>query len=250
MQKLQFVNPWLLQTGKVRHVDDDSAESYKHSLAIYGDQWVWKNQKVEYSLNSQGYRCAEFRDIDWSQSVVIFGSSDVFGTGLDDSQTLSSRLSKKLSIPVINMGLSGSSMAVTLSNFLCLLENYPQPRYVINLWTSVNRLPYWDAGYAWHLGPWQNSLDLNLNKKLDGLFMAWNQGNENAQQWAKIFRSASTEILNSRRISHYEASMFQHTSDLFGIPFYDRQDFSRDQQHPGPKTIEFVATEISKNILI
>lgn len=245
MKILKFVNPPWETAGNIKFIGDDSEQRFSKHSVQYGTQWVWKNQKVNYSLNSQGYRCAEFHDIDWGESIVIFGCSRVFGIGLDDSQTLGSRLSEKLSMPAVNMGINGSSISVAVCNLLCLLENYPPPRYVVNLWTSLNRLPFWNSQNAHHLGSWTSVT--TRTPSMTHLFNLWNQNDENPQQWAKIFRAASKEILNARGITHYEASMFQHTSDLFDIPFFDYQDLARDQQHPGPKTMEFVATQIANN---
>jgi len=62
----------------------DTEELFNHNLKIMPQDWFYRTNPVNYTVNSQGYRTEEFEKIDWAQSVVIFGCSTVFGTGVSD----------------------------------------------------------------------------------------------------------------------------------------------------------------------
>jgi len=254
MNKLQFANPiWMGgNSRKVNYHSEDSPDRCLEQYAIHGEKWNWKDRDLTYTLNSQGYRCEEFDKIDWQKSIVVIGCSYVFGVGLDDDQTLASCLNSKLSTPVINLGISGSSIPIALANLLAIIENYDQPKSVINLWTEYSRLPFWDDQTR-HIGAWTKTKDKkhsgsNINI-LNNLFNYWNYSDNNPKQWARIFRSAAREILKSRGIKHLEGSMFRSTAELFDIPYFKCQDFARDGLHPGPKTIECLSSKISKLLI-
>ena len=46
------------------------------------------SKKFTYTLNSQGYREKEWRDIDWNNSYVFLGCSHTFGVGVPNDETL------------------------------------------------------------------------------------------------------------------------------------------------------------------
>jgi hypothetical protein len=87
---------------------DDQA-TYEANLKTQPADWEWRTRRVRYTVNSQHYRCPEWSDIDWSNSILMLGCSMVFGLGLDDDQTVTASLSRKLGMPVINLGVPGSS---------------------------------------------------------------------------------------------------------------------------------------------
>ena len=73
----------------------DSKELFEQHLKSQPDDWVYRYKTVNYTLNTHRYRAPEFDTIDWSKSVVIFGCSNVFGTSLDDNDTISRKLEKR-----------------------------------------------------------------------------------------------------------------------------------------------------------
>ena len=74
------------------------------------------DRSVSYKLNSQGYRCPEWNDIDWASSHLLFGCSVVQGIGLNDADTLDQELVKLLNEPVVNLGVGGGSLPFILAN--------------------------------------------------------------------------------------------------------------------------------------
>jgi hypothetical protein len=97
-------------------VGSDTEERFQENLKSQPEDWPWRNQQITYKLNSQNYRAPEWDSIDWENSVVMFGCSQVFGVGVDEDQTLGYYLSELLNKPVINLGIpGGSSMALWIN---------------------------------------------------------------------------------------------------------------------------------------
>lgn len=120
----------------------DTEERYKNNLDLQPQDWHYRTKEVTYNVNSAGYRCPEWDQIDWANSIVIFGCSETFGTGLAEDETISASLSKLTGINVVNMGKNGTSMMFALANNLILRNHFPKPLAVINHWTESSRETY------------------------------------------------------------------------------------------------------------
>ena len=90
--------------GTLKWLPSDSAELFAKNLQTQPDDWLYRTQEVVYRLNSLGYRCREFDQIEWAQSIVVKGCSVVEGIGLAEEDTLSSRLTDLFNQPVIKIG--------------------------------------------------------------------------------------------------------------------------------------------------
>ena len=153
----------------------DTKERYQHNLNVQDDNWHYRTKSVSYNLNSSGYRCPEWNDIDWKNSVVIFGCSETFGTGLAEDETISYQLQQLIDRPVINLGKNGTSMEYALANNLILRNNYATPVAVINHWTEPVRetyfgldkishvLPRHEVYYKKHFGMLNNMVGLSVD---------------------------------------------------------------------------------------
>jgi hypothetical protein len=64
-QKLLLPNQELI-TGNHEWFDQDTKELYKTNLKEQPDDWYYRVNKVEYNLNSAGYRTKDFNQINWS----------------------------------------------------------------------------------------------------------------------------------------------------------------------------------------
>lgn len=135
--KLEYSNRSGPSTWKF--VGCDTYQLYLKNLKRQPESWYYRHNDVNYTLNSLGYRTKEFDQVDWENSIAIFGCSYVFGTGVDDKHTISSFLEDETGIPVINFGVNGSSIMFQLHNSSVLHNYYPKPRAVIYLWTSLLR---------------------------------------------------------------------------------------------------------------
>jgi len=120
-------------------IGTDTEERYHKNLKSQPLDWPWRNQTITYSLNSQNYRAPEWGDVDWSNSIVMFGCSQVFGIGVNDDQTFSYYLSQLLNKPVINLGIPGGSSMALWINTEKLLKHNINPLAVIYNWPNASR---------------------------------------------------------------------------------------------------------------
>jgi len=139
IKKKQFIP---MKTFSSEWQGTDSKELYLENLQKQPLDWYYRNNRVKYTLNSKGYRTEEFKKIDWAESVVMFGCSMVYGTGVTDEDTISHNLSKIIDRPVINMGVGGSSISFSLHNSLILNSFYPTPKAILK-WFTDDRI-VWD----------------------------------------------------------------------------------------------------------
>jgi len=194
---------------------------------------------TNYCVNSAGYRTDEFDTIDWKKSIVIFGCSMVFGEGLDAEQTISYQLSKLLNCPVINMGVTGSSIQYSVHNQLILKQNFPTPCAVVNLWTEYSRCTLYSKMPNTY-GPW------NTDKGSYGDL--WNQDPINSQVNALLMQSISRQLWNNTQ--HYEATFFTSTQSVLNCEQLNGHltdtDYANDGQHPGPLATQAVSELLAK----
>ena len=138
----------------------DSKELFEQNLKTQPEDWYYRTHPVKYTLNSLGYRTKEFDDIDWKESIVIFGCSYVFGTGVTDEHTIPHFLEKLSGRPVINMGIGASSIQTVLHNSIILNDSkYPTPKAVVNMWTDLNRYQLYENNFAINVGTWDKFND-------------------------------------------------------------------------------------------
>lgn len=139
-------------------VPSDTKELFEKNLKTQPDNWYYRTHEVKYTLNSLGYRTKEFDDIDWKESIVIFGCSYIFGIGVTDEHTVSYFLEQLSGRPVINMGIPSSSIQTALHNSIILNDSeYPIPKAVIYLFTNLNRFQLYKNNLVEHYGNWSSS---------------------------------------------------------------------------------------------
>ena len=133
----------------------DSRENWQLNLKRQPEDWIWRTRPVRYTVNSQGYRCPEWDQISWADSVLMFGCSYVFGVGIDDQDTMAHQLSLALSAPVINLGQGATDDTFQWVNSTVLAHAGIRPRAVIYLWPGVHRLTeFLGQGRVNNWGPW------------------------------------------------------------------------------------------------
>jgi hypothetical protein len=222
----------------------DTEEAFTNNLDTQSKNWYYRKNPVHYKLNSSNYRTTEFKDIDWSESVVVFGCSNVFGLGLDEEDTITNCLSKLISRPVINMGVSSSSMYFSLNNSVILNEYYPTPKGIVQLWTNTDRITYYRKSKIDHLGRW--ILEGTKSEK-SGFYGAWALDEENVKTNALFAQMISRQLWKDR-CGYYEATFFEGTAKTLKCDLFKRLDSARDLMHPGRKTAEQAAIKIAKNL--
>jgi len=215
----------------------DSKRCFEKNLKTQPDDWYYRHNPVTYTLNSNGYRTAEFSTVDWEDSVVVFGCSNAFGTGITDEHTISSQLSMLINRPVINLGVAGSSIQHATYNST-ILSAYPCPYAVIQLWTSPERTILFDGNMASCIGPWDHKLNY---------YNEWLRNN-NPSVSALIHRKISQQLWTDRT-RYLEGTLFNATAELFkNCPLFNATDFARDQMHPGRHTTKYIAQHFAEQL--
>lgn len=215
----------------------DTYDLYKKNLKKQPEDWYYRHNKIKYTLNSYGYRTKEFEDIDWKNSIVMFGCSHIFGTGNDDEHTVPYFLEEMMGVPVINLGVGAASIQFCLHNSLMLYKKYGVPKAVIYSWTGITR----------HLLYQKESVlmntkfeDINAPKILDHLIP---------------FNMINVELIKNiwkDKCPLYEFSTFRTTSEILDcdlyIPIFN--DYGRDLVHFGRHSNKLFAENIYSNFKI
>ena len=62
--------------------DQDTKERAKKN---YTPEWKYATKRIEYHVNSDGYRTKEWSDVHWKNSIVLLGCSYVYGVGVAEA---------------------------------------------------------------------------------------------------------------------------------------------------------------------
>jgi len=134
-------------------INPDTEKLYNDNLKNKPKDWYYRHNEVTYTLNSKGYRTKEFDDIDWKNSIVIFGCSHIFGIGVTDEHTIPHFLEEISGFPVVNFGIRGSSIQTTLHNGIILKDSkYPTPKAILPCWSSLSRYQIYSKQEIEHHG--------------------------------------------------------------------------------------------------
>ena len=218
-------------------IGSDFKERYYQNLKSQPLDWQWRDQKVEYTLNSQNYRTPEWDTIDWDNSIVIFGCSQIFGVGVSDNQTVGYYLSELLNKPVINLGMPGGSCMAQWINTEKLLKYKINPAAVIYNWPTANRMI---------------ELIDNTQNQATGIWNLNDPAHKFAKEWVLHpthgFEYAKYAVMSVRRSwfcpqLHY--SWCADTSKFSNIRLWNCSlDLARDYEHVGPKTLKIYALHL------
>jgi hypothetical protein len=218
----------------------DSKQLFEKNLTIKPQNWYYRTHPVKYTLNSLGYRTEEFDNIDWKESIVIFGCSFTFGIGVTDEHTISYFLEQLSGRPVINMGIGASSIQTALHNSIILNDSkYPTPKSVVYLWTGLDRCHLYENNYVNHFGAWSLKNDFTAKQNI----VPFNLMN------IKIIRN-----LWKNKTIYYEGSNFGQEKLINALDsenhceFLPGDKFARDLMHCGPVSNRNIAEKIYKKI--
>ena len=148
-----------LTLGNNRFSGTDDEAALARNLIRQPDTWHYRTKKIEYKVNSLGYRTKEFADIYWKESIVIIGCSMVAGVGVAEDETISHYLEKLSGRPVINLGVPAAGIDFALYNNFLLKKNYPTPWAVVNVFSNINRLVTFNETHMEFKGLWSESDD-------------------------------------------------------------------------------------------
>jgi len=215
----------------------DTKNLFEENLLKQPKDWYYRTNEVVYTFNEQGYRTKDFKNVDWANSIVIFGCSNVAGFGVTDDDTVSSQLEKMTGIPVINMGVGGSSNEFSLFNSVILSQNYPTPLGVVHIWTGTDRTIYFHKNSTTAYGSWNfeenNYFDLFTRDQYHG-------------QVHSLFCGMISQQLWIEKTKFYHASFFYPTAKINDCDYLAFSDHGRDFVHPGRLTWKKVAEKIKE----
>ena len=249
-----FKSKSFLPTGSILNLNSpvkskfcgiDTEEKFTKNLATLPEDWPYRTKTVEYTINSSGYRAPEFNQVDWKNSIVMFGCSATFGEGVDDSDTIPAQLSKIIGRPVINMGAGGTSQLWSLHNSIILKEYYPKPFAVIHFWTSPYRTTTYTDYSVENQGPWTNN----------SVYENWIQKG-NAETQGYFTRLLGKNIWDSNTI-YYDLSWDERMSNISGCDRLPKEGWlmdgsykhlARDLCHQGPGTLRCITEFIAKKL--
>lgn len=223
-------------------ISDTKKEFEKNSKTQPAD-WYYRTHLVTYRYNTNKYRCPEWDDINWQDSWLVFGCSCVEGVGLDESDTLSTRLSGMVGSPVLNLGISGSGPDAILFNTIRLINRGVRPKGVILLNSdfSLPRLTWFTPTTAMPMGHWVfNWVEEDKDRLYPNLYKLWTVHPGHAEAHSYMCLQGAIGIWQSKNIPTFH---FNITHDL-----HKSIDFSRDLIHPGRETVKLWAKEIANRI--
>lgn len=234
----------------------DQESLFEKNLKIVSNEWVYRSKKIYYKFNSQGYRCPEWTDIDWKNSILLIGCSYTLGVGLAEEDTLAAVLSAIVNRPVINLGVGSSSNHLMLHNSFSLVDSDIIPNQVIALFSDVSRATHFkEDGSIKHYGNWiypthkhhQQDAKLTMPQFTEQeltFYKQWIQnensdvyGNMAARSIENLWKSAGVPFMG---VSAYHGQLSNRYHKLPAII-----DKARDLMHPGLLTIKHWAEDIA-----
>mgnify|MGYP005706484277 FL=1 len=213
--------------------DQDTKERAKKN---YTPEWKYATKRVEYHVNSDGYRTKEWNDIHWAKSIVLMGCSYVYGVGVAEDETISHQLEDKIGHPVINMGVPGSSPTFTIHNLSCLLSRY-NPKGVVIGWPGSGRAPYYSDEVI-HCGNWA--------KDIAGMGLAWRYNKSHGEITSHLCRQIAQQLCHNT--SYADFTLFR--DNQIGAEYIPQVDYGRDMAHAGSETYNNVADYVAGQLVL
>lgn len=229
----------------------DNEKKLEDSLKKMSPNWKYAKKKVEYTLNTLGFRGPEFDTHNWSESIVVVGCSCVFGVGVSDDETITHYLSKITGRNVINLGVPGGSNQYLLDTTLTMLRKYGSPYSMIMMWTTMDRLPYYGDSELYHIGLWNhiiNSNDVNSyrHKEIFDNFYE-EKGHENVTFFNIV---EAMRAVWKDKTKYFEGSFFEPSAHYGRLPdYFPFSNTARDLLHPGAFDHKKTAEEITEHCL-
>jgi len=227
----------------VNFTGSDTEELFVENLKTQPENWYYRHHEVKYTLNSLGYRTKQFDNIDWENSIVMFGCSFVYGFGVTDEHTIPYFLEQLSGRPVINMGIGGSSIQTIFHNSIILNDSkYPTPKAVVTILPTLSRYLKYEDICSQNYGFWN---DIS-SKSLTSIDHVTNN----------ILLIKTIRNLWKTKTYYYEYTWARESTDLinklddsFCCGYLNTEcRLARDLSHCGPETNLKLATEIYENI--
>lgn len=239
IEKNDFFYPQFLKNNEqiMLFCGTDTQEAYEKNLKIMPNDWRYRDKKVFYKVNKYGYRTDEWENIDWKNSIAIFGCSYTFGIGLAEDETISYYLEELTGKRVINLGVGGGSNELSLMNCTHMINNFDFPEVVVFNWTFLDRFIYLSRnGYITNVGTWffnneykGSREDLNIMKNLYNNRIKNHKYVKNINYNYKLILKAMLK----NKCKFVDFSFLTETANTFNCHLIEIKSLARDLRHSG-----------------
>lgn len=238
---------WVYEKDRSEHwISVDNEENFAKALEAMPENWHYGHKQITYDLNSQGFRNLEFDQIDWNNSIVVVGSSQVFGLGLASEETLCGRLREHYGkkYDVVNLGMIAGSNRVSMINLSKIYAQGYKPVAVVFMWTALLKFPYYgDDNRIVPTGFWSCLEDANphIREWYTNRIKHVAHYVREQEYYPEIIRAICGDsiLINASFFCLEKAgkSIFLTTESLPSeVISLEIVDYSRDLNHPGPKS--------------
>lgn len=208
----------------------DTAELFIENLKIMPEEWHYRLKTITYSRNKFGYRGPEFEGVNWNNSIIVLGCSNVFGIGVAEDETLPYFIQNNTGITTVNMGIAASSIYHSYYNIMSIIEAGNTPIAIVHVYSALDRLLYFYPKSHVSIGHWVTANE-DKNDHNYKLYTSWNLHESNTLSQAKLIQR--TLRLLCKYVNYIECSYFKTSAELLNIKLLDSIDFARDLVHPG-----------------
>jgi hypothetical protein len=214
----------------------DGEKPFRKNRKKLGKNWKYRNSQILYKTNEFGFRTRKHAEIDWANSIVMFGCSNVFGIGIHYEDTIAQQLERLIGIPVINLGIPGSALDIAVFNSFHIYSSVAHPKALIQIWTSPYRYTeFYTTGDIATKAPFV----AGYNPRLDTAF----KNRVHIYQDRALWKNSNTIY---REYSHFDDWLYLE-QDL-GIKVFEEFDKARDLSHPGAETNRHAANVIYRDL--
>jgi hypothetical protein len=125
----------------------DSEEAFeKHLLDSHTrsqlEQWGWIDRKIEYRVNSWGFRSEREFDTVTGPSLIAMGCSFTFGTALPVESIWPTLASKRLGLELINLGVPGHGLDLNTQWLISQGHVINDPKVIVILMPPAGRITW------------------------------------------------------------------------------------------------------------
>lgn len=186
-------------------------------------------ENVLYKHNSYGYRTIDYIP---NEYILVLGCSHTYGSGLHEYERYSNILETELEIPVVNLGVPGTSINFILLNLLKLVySSYKLPKAIICQYPNLGRLTLPRTDGLLNIVP-SNTLyrSLYIDDSLD----------THSRLCYQLIKDTA-KTYNIKLIDFY---LWNSIGDEKIVPI----DYARDIDHPGPESNKLFADYILEKL--
>jgi hypothetical protein len=242
---------WVVEYTTKNFLNKREEDEFFDNLKTQPADWWYRNKKIVYDINSSGYRTSEFSTLTKEivkDSIVLFGCSLTFGTGVAEDETIGYYLQQITGRNVINLGVPASSNYFMTVNSFLFHEYYGTPFGVAFIWTTLDRDCLFQVQNIRHIGAWDapEVRKLFAGDEVDTqMYSAYNfdinaniRARYNSLMCRKFWQDKSKLVFGSffETVSHFTGSNMVFSND---------KD-ARDLLHSGRKTNLKAAEKIAK----